>query len=259
MKAMQPLADVEDHARLTHILESSLAVSNANQFFSWVQGPLFMMMPHEILICGHAALGSSDLKLRYFSATRYFRQDHFEIACNPRNGLIIQAISHWRTARSPCIVPSQGNTACDIATEDILHRLELKNMAAHGLVGSCGGIQSWFAFGRVKNLSERTAHLLELLMPIMSATYARVISMDAGAPMGAARVGRLLTVRETEVLEMVRDGMSNAEVAAHLALSVMTAKNHMQNIRGKLKVSTRGQAVAEAIRLGLIRHSRETV
>jgi len=258
MKAEHQLAGVEDHYRLANILETSLAVRSSTQFFSWAQGPLFMLLPHEILICGHAVLGSSDLKLRYFTASRYFRKEHFETACNPRNGLIMQAIRHWRTAHRPCILPAPSRHAvCDIATEDILKRLELKNLAAHGLLGACGGIQAWFAFSRVQNLGERTPYLLELLMPILSATYTRVVALDGAGQGGATRLGSLLTAREIQVLEKVRDGMSNADVADQLAISIMTAKNHMQNIRGKLKVRTRGQAVAEAIRLGLIRPSRE--
>ena len=58
--------------------------------------------------------------------------------------------------------------------------------------------------------------------------------------------------RELQVLELTREGLSNAEIGERLALSAMTAKNHVQNICNKLGVRTRGQAVAEALRLGLI-------
>lgn len=260
MTAASPLVDVEDRYRLTHILETSLAVRSPSQFFSWAQGPLFMLLPHEILICGHAGVNGGDLKLRYFTATRYFRQEHFEIVCHPRSGLVTRAILRWRTANRPCILPSPtGEEVCDIATADILKRLELKNIAAHGLLASCGGVQSWFSFSRVQNLGSRTGYLLELLTPILSATYARVMALDGAMQGNTARLGNLLTAREVQVLEMVRDGMSNAEVAQALALSVMTAKNHMQNIRNKLKVHTRGQAVAEAIRLRLIHASRDGI
>ncbi|MCP5279956.1 MAG: transcriptional regulator EpsA [Thiobacillus sp.] len=258
MKAAHQLVDAEDRYRITHILETSLAVCNAKQFFTWVQGPVFMLLPHEILLCGHAEQGHGDLKLRYFSASRYFRQEHFEIVCNPRHGLVTMAIRHWRITQRPCILPSpEGRGTCDIATVDTLSRLELRNIASHALLGPNGGVQFWFGFSRVQRLDERTAYLLEMLMPILSATYARVVASDSVGQATSSRLGNLLTAREIQVLEMVRDGMSNADVALNLSLSVMTAKNHMQNIRGKLNVRTRGQAVAEAIRLGLIRPSRE--
>jgi len=259
MKAVPHLEDVEDRFRVINILETSLDVRNASHFFAWTQGPLHMLLPHEILICGHAPAGQSELKLRYFSATRYFRQEHFEIACHPRNGLVSKAVRHWRSTQQPCLLPVRSGPGCAIATEDTLVRLELKNLAAHGMLGACGDIQAWFGFSRVQATDERTRHLLELVLPILAATYFRVLALDTATQGCATRLGSLLTRREIQVLEMVRDGMSNADVALKLTLSVMTAKNHMQNIRGKLKVRTRGQAVAEAIRLGLIRSSREEV
>lgn len=250
--------DVEDRYRLTHVMETALCVRDFQQFFAWTQGPLFTLLPHEILICGHAVQGSSALNLRFFSASRYFRKEHFDLACSTRNGLIAKAIRHWRNVLRPCILPQpDGYAACDIATLDTLVRLELKNFAAHGQLGFGGSLQSWFGFSRVQNLSERTGYLLELLVPTLSATYARVVALDGAASGRANRLGGLLTAREIQVLEMVRDGLTNAQVAERLELSVMTAKNHMQNIRSKLKVRTRGQAVIEAIRLGLLRSSRE--
>lgn len=257
MEALHQLPSGEDRDRLIHILESSLKVRQATQFFAWTQGPLQALLPHEILICGHDAFGYGDLKLRYFTATRYFKQEHFEAACNQRQGLVARAVRHWREVRRPCLVPNneQGG-ACDIATVDMLTRLELKNMAAHGLLGAAGEVQSWFCLSRVPNLGKQTAHVLELLLPCLSATYARMVAHESGDKVAATRIGNVLTAREVQVLEMVRDGMSNADIAVRLSLSIMTAKNHMQNIRKKLEVHTRGQAVAEAIRLSLIRPAR---
>jgi len=258
MNTPAPPADPDDLDRLIWILESANQVALSRQFFAWTQGPLYTMLPHEILICGMATGPEQTLSLRYHSTSRYFTDKHFEAACNPRNGLITQALRHWRETRQPCLVPSPAGTpASDPAWETLLHRLELRNMAAHGLISAQGMLGAWFGFFRVKNLDARTTRSLELLMPTLSATYARVVALDGAAPGYANRLGGLLTAREMQVLEMVRDGLTNAQVAERLAISVMTAKNHMQNIRGKFKVRTRGLAVAEAIRLGLIRPSRQ--
>jgi predicted ATPase/DNA-binding CsgD family transcriptional regulator len=61
-----------------------------------------------------------------------------------------------------------------------------------------------------------------------------------------------LSDRELEVLRLVADGMSNAEIAYKLSLSVGTVKVHTRNIYGKLGVSSRTQAVAEAQKLKLL-------
>jgi DNA-binding NarL/FixJ family response regulator len=61
-----------------------------------------------------------------------------------------------------------------------------------------------------------------------------------------------LTPREREVLELVTQGASNAEIAAHLTVSENTVKFHMKNILQKLHASNRAEVVAYALKSGLI-------
>lgn len=60
-----------------------------------------------------------------------------------------------------------------------------------------------------------------------------------------------LTDREHEVLVLVAQGRTNREVAESLSISEHTARRHVQNICGKLEVSSRTAAAALAIREGL--------
>lgn len=248
------LGNDENRDRLITILETSLEVSKATQFFAWTQGPLQSLLPHEIMICGSADPHSGSLRLRYFTATRYFKPEHFEAACHPRSGLIPKIVRHWHNVRRPCFSPTpQEEVPCDPGWEDMLLRLELKNMAAHGLLAPGGDVHAWFGLFRVPQPNTRHSLLLELLLPSISAAYSRVLAHEAVAPASAVRVGSLISRRELQVLELVRDGLSNVEIAERLVISVMTAKNHVQNLRVKLKARNRGQAVSEGLRLGLIR------
>ena len=61
-----------------------------------------------------------------------------------------------------------------------------------------------------------------------------------------------LTPREAEVLRLVATGMSNREIAGTLVLSEHTVHRHVANILGKLSLSSRAAAAAQATRLGLI-------
>jgi LuxR family transcriptional regulator, maltose regulon positive regulatory protein len=61
-----------------------------------------------------------------------------------------------------------------------------------------------------------------------------------------------LSDRETEVLALVADGRSNAQIAGELYLSVGTVKAHVHHIFGKLLVRNRSQAVARARELHLL-------
>ncbi len=62
----------------------------------------------------------------------------------------------------------------------------------------------------------------------------------------------VLTAREVEVLRCVAAGNSNREVAQMLAISENTVKNHLRNILDKLHLANRVQAVAYAIRQGMV-------
>jgi DNA-binding NarL/FixJ family response regulator len=69
---------------------------------------------------------------------------------------------------------------------------------------------------------------------------------DGGAPV------HTLTPREREVLTMLADGLGNKMIAARLGISDHTVKAHVGAIFDKLRVSTRAEAVALGLRLGLI-------
>ena len=68
---------------------------------------------------------------------------------------------------------------------------------------------------------------------------------DPGAP------PHELTAREVDVLALVAKGRTNPEIAASLYISRKTAEHHVSNILVKLGVSTRTEAAAAAVRLGL--------
>ena len=61
-----------------------------------------------------------------------------------------------------------------------------------------------------------------------------------------------LTSRETEVLQLIAEGLSNKEIAKRLVLTEGTVKIHLHRIYGKLQVKGRVQAIQKAKQYGLI-------
>jgi DNA-binding NarL/FixJ family response regulator len=62
----------------------------------------------------------------------------------------------------------------------------------------------------------------------------------------------LITGREREILQLLADGMSNADVAQKLFISQETVKSHVRHILAKLEADNRTQAVAIALREAII-------
>ncbi|MGC4888218.1 response regulator [Micromonospora sp. DT227] len=107
-----------------------------------------------------------------------------------------------------------------------------------------------------------TGYLLKDASPdeLAAAVRAAAAGRTALAPAVADRlVNRLrtpdtaLTRRETEVLGLVADGLSNQAVGRRLHLTEGTVKSHLSRIYTKLRVDSRTAAVAAAVDLGILR------
>ena len=86
----------------------------------------------------------------------------------------------------------------------------------------------------------------------------RLIGQFAGQPRPGRKPPEItgITDREREVLRLVGLGMSNAEIAAGLHISVGTAKNHVARLLAKLDARDRAQLVIAAYQAGLVPASR---
>ena len=88
------------------------------------------------------------------------------------------------------------------------------------------------------------------LNPEIATTVLSRLSELSGADGNSAG----LTVTEVRTLEMLRDGASNPDIARAMSVSPNTVKSRLSRIYEKLSVTSRTQAVAEALRRGLITH-----
>jgi ATP/maltotriose-dependent transcriptional regulator MalT len=87
------------------------------------------------------------------------------------------------------------------------------------------------------------------------ARRARVTIADAAEPAGPGIDAFGLTQREREVLDLLAEGRSNAQIAEELFITRKTASVHVSNILGKLGVASRGEATAMAHRLKSVDHA----
>jgi transcriptional regulator EpsA len=243
----------EDRDMLVWVFESSLQVKNPPAFFLWSQGALQMLMPHEILICGVKNAGSRSFQVRRFSSCRYFKDEHFESACDPHAGIVARSVSQWLRTGEPCFVMP----GLDLETDRMLETSELKNLVLHGVWGQDGDVSGYFSFSRTSlQRDARSIRILEVLIPIVYVTFLRVLSSDFRTDDDGLRVNNLVTRREVEILGWIKEGKTTLDIAGILSLSPFTVKNHVQNILKKLGARSRSHAVAQAINLGLLNNGR---
>ncbi len=108
-----------------------------------------------------------------------------------------------------------------------------------------------------EELSDAVRTLAEGNGLLAGAVARRVIEEFARLPTPRAPVEQVadLTARETEVLRLLAQGCSNAEIARALVVSNATAKTHVSNVLAKLRLRDRIQAVIYAYESGLVRPS----
>ena len=108
------------------------------------------------------------------------------------------------------------------------------------------GLGIWLALQLVKPKKEIETIVVEKNVYVTRPTEEAMQLMDAQRQ----KLG--LSSRESEVLQLMAEGLSNQEIADRLFLSLATVKTHSSNLFLKLDVKRRTQAVEKARQLGLI-------
>jgi len=163
-----------------------------------------------------------------------------EIASDPACAPLLELLVEIRLVR--------GNVA---AAREALDRLA-------ELAAACGderaGASAEVAAGRVDAAEgePRAAARLQAAVERFSARDANAAA-DLLRGLGAAERARprrrgSLTKRETEVLPLLAEGLSNAEIAERRYISRRTAEHHVAGILSKLELRSRAQAAVYAVR-----------
>ena len=87
--------------------------------------------------------------------------------------------------------------------------------------------------------------------PSLSPTIASKLMQELGRSPDLRPAEEPLTGREVEVLRLVAQGLSNADIAGALSISPPTVRSHVSSILGKLHLANRTQAALYALREGI--------
>jgi len=234
-----------DLERLLFAIDTSVRVTKRFQFFLWAQGALQAFLPHETLICVTGDL--KRMRVRHEVFSRAVIEPEFErLVGDPVNGFMPGLIDAWF---------DNGHTPLGFdeaaPPHPALARWAPGHLLAHGAREAASDLDTFFVFVRAPGqISTRVLYLVELLMPHLHMGIQRVLrSEDVGSEVRAGH--GILSDREVQVLQWIRDGKTNHEIGQILTISPLTVKNHVQKILRKLNVSNRAQAVAKAATSGI--------
>jgi DNA-binding NarL/FixJ family response regulator len=175
-----------------------------------------------------------------------------------RDGL--EVVGHGSAAEAPALVAAREPdvVAWDLGPEGepppALGRLEVPILALlwdesqgpEALAAGAGGVVLRDA------APERLAAALDAVARDLLVVDAALADLLPRRRTGAPGLVEPLTPRETEVLQLLAEGLSNKAIGARLGISEHTAKFHVNAILGKLGAETRTEALVHAARLGLV-------
>jgi len=242
------ILDKREQEYLLRTIESGVGLTERRQLFLWTQGAFQALLPHEIMLCVQLDAAGT--------------VDHVE--CLHRTVLDRAALAALKAHVAPALVARwKAGCAAPIvvdANDEILRAAGVAHGLGHGLIhglmhGSAGrgAIGTVFALlGMPSRPDMRQAYFLQLLLPYLHLGLLRMPAASGAGHEALSAPVRPLSGRELAVLDGVRAGRSNEEVARQLGISALTVKNHLQRSYRALGVANRAHAVARCLALRLL-------
>jgi transcriptional regulator EpsA len=248
--------DGQVQERLLRAIQSSVHVRRRHQLFLWAQGPLFTLLPHDILIGLRVERGNGATHVECLHSM-VFEADQEAFLCDAQDGLAVRlALGCEESGCLPGLVAAGSPRTPQLyeAFRDDLAKAGLRNAVVHG---DRVGIQSDASFFILCNVHENVApmhgQLLQLLLPHLQVALNHVIDQDGDGQAGDLAPNPPVSDRELQILQWICSGKSNYEIGVILNISPLTVKNHVQKIFRKFNVHNRAQAVSRAMSLNLFR------
>lgn len=234
---------------LLRTIESGMALLDRRQLFLWAQGPLQALLPHDVLLCIGMDGGGRVLRVECL---------HRAVLDGAALGRLTQELAPalaqaWRAGPAAPLVldGEEGNGATACAA--LLRSSGYAHALVHGCVPLAGPAGVFGLLGMPSRPEARHGYFLQLLLPYLHLALLRLPAPTAtGAAGAAAAPARALSARERAILERIRDGRTNEEVALQLGISALTVKNHLQRVYRVLGVGNRAHAVARCLALRLL-------
>jgi DNA-binding NarL/FixJ family response regulator len=207
---------------------------------------------HEVVRAGFAALLDTQPDLAVLGtagngaeAVRICRERHPDVVLMDIRMPVMDGIEATRMLTSP----DSGPRVLILTTFDLDEYVyDALRVGASGFL--LKDVTAERLFDAVRVIAAGDALLAPSVTRRLIGEFARQRPRFAGLEQSPALVA--LTPRETEVLRLIAEGLSNPEIAARLVVTEETVKTHVSRILGKLGLRDRTQAVVAAYESGLV-------
>lgn len=253
----------DEGARFLRIASQCGRIRRHCDIHRWLSADVQHFLPHELLLSAWGDFEGGQPKLDLISGLPGLRTSRLA-NCRVQD-LARQAYARWCEAGREPLVMALAETeaareACGCPVHAALRRM--RHMLVHGVHDKRSGSSAlYIALAPEPFADERgMPRFLSMIDPLVAqidSACRRVPAFPIAempcAPRSGVEETLELSAREIEVLESLRRGKTNLDIAATLDISPFTVKNHVQRIFRKIGVRNRTQAAAryaEALRQG---------
>ena len=241
--------------RYYRIITEGIGVRRHNELLAWLQGEMQHFLPHEILIAAWGDFTANLICYDIVSALAGVRTEH----SNPQtlSPLLQGLFNRWiELGKSPYTLGvgesgfllEGGGLPCPLgkALQD------MRALLVHGLTDERSSHDCLYVIFSSERKLHESLSAMQILLPYLDTALCRVtplIHPESNEPLlidpPENREHWGLSKREIEIMNWVKMGKTNPEIATILDISVFTVKNHLQHIFKTLDVSNRMQAASK--------------
>jgi len=240
------MSRAKEKARLTVIDAVALnadSVRTIDEYKEWTRRKIRPVFPHKILISGYGHLHAGGVAIDYL-VTINFPQSYLQRLRNRAGAIDTPVLRRCLATQEPQLFePDRPWPDAPAAWLENFRESGLKNLASHAVIDTERCVGTYHSFHRIPGrLGGAHVQALKRIVPVMHEVLCKVIDLVRLDSDFARRLAAL-SAREMEIVQGVKSGKSNTEIAGLSGLSENTVKHHLTRIFGKLAVETRVQLV----------------
>lgn len=239
--------------RYQRIITEAISIRRHSELLAWLQGELQHYLPHEILIAAWGNFTENLICYDVVSALPGVRTEYSDLrTLTP----LLQGLFHrWVELEKSPYTLDAGDSGFLLEGGGLQYSLGkalqgMRSLLVHGLTDERSNQDCLYVIFSLERKLHGSLGTMQILLPYLDTALCQVtplIHPESNAPVlsDQPKDGEYwgLSKREIELMNWVRIGKTNLEIAAILGISVFTVKNHLQHIFKALNVATRMQAV----------------
>ena len=211
------------------------------QIMAWIEGPLKKFFPFDRVICIHGELIAGQIVVTHWLASGFSEEQQsqqtsaFETA---QRG----ALAKWIFDRQPFYIDRADppSYATEFEIEE-MHRLDMENIAAHGILNVKANAGTYFSFAGVRPpLSNWHLNALRIVTPVLNDLFLTSIARSTNYDEQL----NALSPRQKMIVRYLVAGFDNRAIAKNMDVSEKTIRNQLSEIYAVFKIYKRSELQA---------------